>query len=611
MRGRTWGTMLVLFAVAFLVRFLFWRATPDAAWAYSAWYKGDAPKWIEYARAMHAGRPFEWGLPMHPPGMAWLTAVLWPGDGAGFAAAKLAMVGLGALVPPLFFLAARRWLGFRPAVLAGAAMVPASALLVLSTSLNNETPYLVLTALGIAVLESAARRPGPVSLGAWGALSGLTCLFRVEHVLYVVFCGVFLLWFWRRGEGSRVDDGARGPRPPAEGGSPRPEAAATVPLRPAARTLALRAGFAALFFVLAILPWEVHVIRTVHRFNTQKVELDAETDEVARVVLGATKDLPWTPGARAEATKLPGFARDYWSAFVVGTVVYRGGKEIRAEDFRILDDAFGYRPEPFNPVPFLTLYGPINFYLANRPEGKGGFSREVMEIPPPLTGGRDRYPARLIAGFPPIDRLSLSYPPHLEVLNRGYAMGWRWIREHPGAWAGLVGEKLGQAWAGASLGFTGYGFPVGIGGVRKPVDLTVPRGGWGVTVWRLLVLVAAAAGVAAGRRLAAILPWVLFLAAKAVTVVLFFGYARIGATLVPVLFVLAAVAADRWLLARVPRPERWATAAAGAILLAAIAVEILRFAAPPEVYIRSRRVGPTDPYPEKLYIEQFVSTRRG
>ncbi len=602
--GRGWiaGAAALLFASAFLVRFLFWRATPDAAWAYSAWYKGDAPKWVEFARAMHEHRPFEWGLPMHPPGMAWLTALVWPGGDAGFTGAKLAMVGLGALVPPLFFLAARRWFGFRTAILAGAALVPAAAMLVLSTSLNNETPYLVLTALGIAVLERAARRPGPVSLGAWGALSGLTCLFRVEHVLYVLFCGVFLAVYWSRRERERGDEGG------GEGGrggeSERGRG-------PGAARIAARGAFAAAFFALAVLPWEAHVIRTVHRFNTRTVELDPEIDEVAKVVLGATRDLPWTPEARAEAAKLPGFARDYWSAFVVGTVVYRGGKEIRAEDFRILDDAFGCRPRPFNPAPFLTLYGPLNFYLANRPEGGGGFSREVMETPPPLAGGADRYPKRLIAGFPPVDRLSLAYPPHLEAINRGYALGWRWIRSHPGEWLDLVGRKLDQAWAGASLGFTGYGFPVGMDGARKPVDLTVPRGGGTAAVWRILALAAAAAGIVAGRRAAAIVPWVLFLAAKAITVVFFFGYARIGATMAPALFVLAAVAVDRWLLARSTRPRRWAALLAGGVLVASVAVEAVRFAAPPEVFIRGRRVGPTDPYPEKLYIEQSVHTRRG
>src|SRR5262245_25530681 len=65
---------LVVFALALVLRLLFWRATEDRAWPYSVAFKGDAALWLEYAGALREGRPFELGLPIHPPGAAWLVA---------------------------------------------------------------------------------------------------------------------------------------------------------------------------------------------------------------------------------------------------------------------------------------------------------------------------------------------------------------------------------------------------------------------------------------------------------------------------------------------------------------------------------------------------------
>ncbi|MGH9381146.1 MAG: hypothetical protein ACRD2Z_11105 [Thermoanaerobaculia bacterium] len=58
----------LVFLLALAMRLLFWRATPDAAWPSSAAYQGDAFTWLDYARALAAGREFETGLPWRPPG---------------------------------------------------------------------------------------------------------------------------------------------------------------------------------------------------------------------------------------------------------------------------------------------------------------------------------------------------------------------------------------------------------------------------------------------------------------------------------------------------------------------------------------------------------------
>ncbi len=100
-----------LFAVALAVRLLYWRATPDAAWPGSANYKGDAWSWLEHAWALAADRPFELGVPIRPPGMAYVLEAFWDGSRPGLWTAGLAWAALGALAVLLFYLAARRAFG--------------------------------------------------------------------------------------------------------------------------------------------------------------------------------------------------------------------------------------------------------------------------------------------------------------------------------------------------------------------------------------------------------------------------------------------------------------------------------------------------------------------
>ena len=74
-----------IFLLALGLRLLFWQATPDAAWPYPAVYKGDAAIWLDYAAAIQSDRPYQLGLPLRPPGNAWLVAGLWNGRPGGIA----------------------------------------------------------------------------------------------------------------------------------------------------------------------------------------------------------------------------------------------------------------------------------------------------------------------------------------------------------------------------------------------------------------------------------------------------------------------------------------------------------------------------------------------
>lgn len=50
---------LALVAASFVLRALFLFGAIDSAWPHSTLYEGDALVWLEWARALRAGQPFE------------------------------------------------------------------------------------------------------------------------------------------------------------------------------------------------------------------------------------------------------------------------------------------------------------------------------------------------------------------------------------------------------------------------------------------------------------------------------------------------------------------------------------------------------------------------
>jgi hypothetical protein len=319
--------------------------------------------------------------------------------------------------------------------------------------------------------------------------------------------------------------------------------------------------------------------------------------------------MTWNSEAVRKREELPAFARRTGAVFVSATVAYRGGLEVRGEDFRILEEAFGYFPRPLARFPFVSSYGPLNFSLANHPGATGGFDFSPLEQPPPLAGGAESYPYALVSGLPP-GQLSFVYPPHLRLFNEGYSLGWKWIADHPGEFARLAGRKLSIFWSGAALGCTGYNFPLGLSGVRRPVDLVAPGGGGIPSAWRVGVLIVSALGLLAGWRRVALWPWLLLLASKVGTTVLFFGYARQGATVVPVLALLFALAAERWALSRSPRSAETQAASLGVVILfLAVGVETARLLSRPAVSLDGRPVEAADPFPTQIHRDQRVEVR--
>jgi hypothetical protein len=284
-------------------------------------------------------------------------------------------------------------------------------------------------------------------------------------------------------------------------------------------------------------------------------------------------------------------------------VVHNGGSRVSAQDFGILKEAFGNPPAPLSCCPFVSLYGPLNFALANHPAANGGFSRAALEDPPPLVFAIRRYPPDLVLGLPPPD-LTLVYPPHTRLVNEGYRIGWRWIAERPGRFLRLAWRKLSFFWSGAAMGFGGYNFPLGPSGVRRAVDMVTPEDGPFVSTWQLGVLAVTILGIGLAWSHASFVPWLLLLISKIVATILFFGYARQGACVIPVVALCAALAAER-LARRSPRFARGLPVLTLGLLTTPIAVEAARWARPPVPTVDDRRIETTDPFRD-LHRDQRV-----
>ena len=576
-RSVAWGW--IIFALALVVRLLFWQATPDADWSHSVYYKGDAPIWLDYAQALQQEVPYELGLPLRPPGNGYLLAGLWDGDTGHLGRLKLLWCLLGAATASLFYAAARRSFGEWVGCLVGFGVALGHGWMVLSTSLNNETPYLLLVAWSLYVLPSLQAEHKSWLLLVWGGVQAAACLLRVEHAL---FFGLLMLWLvacWT---------------------------AEATPRR--WRRSLQRGGLAAAAFVAVLAPWHVHAWDACHRFNVDEPVVNAATEQAYRQVEEALAGMQWQDDALAERQKLPAASRRAMGNFVAATLYVRGERRVQGADFVILEEAFGSRPSPLGEHPFVALYGGLNFYLANNPQAPAGFSRGPLDAPPPLSGGAERYPAPLIGGLPPPD-LALSYPPHLDIVNHGYRKGLAWIVEQPAVFASHAWGKARVFWDGATLGFGGYNLPFGNGGLRRKVDLVVPHRTLGVTLWQVAWLAVALFGLwrMIRRRQWAFLPWAAWLATKIVVTLAFFGYARQGVAVSPVLLLLLAV-----VLAGGAEASAWHRRRGmwGLVVVALIvAAECFRWLQPPVFVLGGRPVGAVDPWPSQHHEVRILEVK--
>jgi hypothetical protein len=522
-------TALVLFGFGLCLRTLFWLATPDRGAAWNLCFQGDAPVWQDLAQKVALGQTDELlRLPLRPPGMHWLVSCLWDGQGPAWLLRGLFVV-LGATIAPLVHALLRKHTSPTTALGAGVLCAAATNLILVGSGLHVELPYLVLVLVSLFDQERL-RQGGTTWVAArWGALHAASTLLRAEHALTFVLLLVLLLV--QRSRGFRTT-----------------------------------AVYGCLAFVLVLLPWHWVAWRQVDTYNHDGAPALPPAGHRAPGML------PWDEAALARLRTLPAFQQAPTFGFVSDTVRVRGGTEVRAADLDVLQQAYGTWPAPLG-RPFVCLYGGLNFFLGNSPEANGGFSQRALDRRPPLVGGPQRYPPGLLQVLPRNGQLSLGYPPHLDLLVHGYRRGIDEIATDPRGAAARFGTKLWYGLEGATGGVGGYGLPIGLSGVRRPVDL-VTADGWWAGAWRILVAVTAAAGLWTLRRQAWLQAWLVFAATKAAVVGAFFGYARQGALCAPLVAIGIAAAAERCLLGSLRAPVR--RAAFGALLLVLLLLELVR-----------------------------------
>lgn len=195
---------VALWLLAVASRWLFILGGEDRGWGFCVFYEGDAEPFHQMARALLLGATYDNGIPYHPPGFAFLLAIVHVLVGAGggqaavpFLAVKAVLASLSATVVPLLYLLVRRFLGHGTAVVAALLCTFSFALNVLAAAPVSEGPFqallvgilLAVTGGGGAFAPGADGAPsGPSALRGLGVglLCGIGCLTRAETQLLVL-----------------------------------------------------------------------------------------------------------------------------------------------------------------------------------------------------------------------------------------------------------------------------------------------------------------------------------------------------------------------------------------------------------------------------------------
>lgn len=219
--------------------------------------------------------------------------------------------------------------------------------------------------------------------------------------------------------------------------------------------------------------------------------------------------------------------------WIVGVAPWTARNAVRLTQYN--EAQVGRLAEPVPTFVPLTIYGPVNLALANRPGADGTFSAT------PVTGSGS---------------LDFTNARQLAFVLHGDERAWEWIRAHPADFARLVVRKWGLYFEAFKLGFTQWNWPGGLAGARRPVDVFVPDSsptGWLLPLFVLAGLLVCLASPGGPRRWALLV--VLLTAAGLATTGLFFGYARQALLVMPFWLSLAA-AGPVWLWGGRSFPER-------------------------------------------------------
>lgn len=527
-----------VFAVALLVRLLFLFTWPDRAWPHSLWYEGDATVWAEWAGALSRGEVFESGLPLRSPAVAyllhWAGLGGWPVD---YTAPKVVWCTASALGCALAYLAFARVASRRAALLGAGYLVFSFASYVQSVSLNGEalyTPLLVLIVLGT---HRMLERPGWLMAAGLGVAHGVAILVRAEHQLLVVVLIAAAGWsaWTRRAERGHL------------------------------RNAVIRTGALVAVGVCVCLPWSVRGSLAIAEYN-----------RTGPPVRYAASEPAWAPAGRAFLEDLPAFCRAELHEYVSFVARSEGTAEVsEARAREIILRQFGYLPEPLTTPVFVSNQGALAFALANHPEARGGFSKAALD-----------------ARFNPDPTLNPALPTHLQLLNHGYRVGLGWIIDDPWRWTKNAVAKLGMFAEGATQGLSAANLPLGRAGVRRPVDQFTAEGeAWRAVPWRVALACVFITGIWAAARAGRGGLWAIVIVYKIAVAVLFFGYARQAASILPAFAFFLGLGLDAWLgwaITRVRIPVSGCWIAAGIIAAGLLSVDAYRFVRP----VRPQVTGP-------------------
>ncbi|HYO54463.1 ArnT family glycosyltransferase [Archangium sp.] len=238
---------------------------------------------------------------------------------------------------------------------------------------------------------------------------------------------------------------------------------------------------------------------------------------LAHVVFHRERQVPWKPQ----------LAR--WAVAVAVCLAVLAPWSVR--NARILQELNARAPslEPLPELTLVTVYGPINFAMANNARATGGFTPDLVN-----QLGKD-------------GNLDVANPAQRHLLLHGYAEGLRWMSEHPADAARLWRSKLDRWLDGLGLGLGVSNWPSGLRGSRPPVDIFIPESPWLKWPLTLLLLLGAALSLRAPYRAFSL--FTLVVLHRALITLAFFGYARgllvLFPALLPLLLLPAVALASR------------------------------------------------------------------
>jgi len=196
---------LGLVLLAWVHRIFFLLSNRDRSFPFSVFYEGDSETFFHFARAIAEGRPYDGGIPFHPPffpivlaGMHALVGV--NGAETPHRAIRITTALLGSVPIGLTYLVVKHYLGRAVALGAALLCLYSFGLMVVAVSPVSEGLYLglLLTALLLfgrlrPATGGAPTSPPLLASFALGAVLGLATETRAEGSLLAIVLCVFLL----------------------------------------------------------------------------------------------------------------------------------------------------------------------------------------------------------------------------------------------------------------------------------------------------------------------------------------------------------------------------------------------------------------------------------